>query len=380
MTITSFTTGTPSTTVDVRVKREPLTYAYGNGQSFFADLMRAHYGQQPAKERLARHETEMAVELRTNPNGTLGTGGEFTPPLWAINQFATAPRAGRVLADLVPRLLLPAGVSAVHAPKITTGADTGVQSAQGVPGAEVDQITADAGAANDVVTIAGNVDASLQLLDQTPDPGYDAIVNLDLHRAYNEDLELQMLNGLGTNGQLTGIQRLTGRVADVSGSSVSATQATGVPQFWPLLGQAAAALANTRKAPPEVFLMAPRRWYWTAFLTVAIGNTAQQSPYPSLPLEEAFILNAGMPYQAGGVPVYLDGAITAGTSADVAITCRPSDMLLYESTEKFAVNPDPMSGTLQVKLQLRRYVAFLVMKASSVCVVIALPAPTSYGA
>jgi hypothetical protein len=60
-----------------------------------------------------------------------------------------------------------------------------------------------------------------------------------------------------------------------------------------------------------------------------------------------------------GIPVYLDGAIPAGTSADTPICCRPSDMMLWESTEKFRVMASPLSGTLQIRLSYHRYVAFL---------------------
>lgn len=365
---------------DVAVTREPLTYEYGSKRSFFADLVRAGVrGDQGAKARLEHHQAEVDVETRANRGitTTAGAGGEFAPPLWVIERFSTAARAGRVLADLVNKLELPPGVAQVNAPKMTTGTDATVQAAQNDSVVEVDEVTAVA-KENTVVTIAGEIDAAMQLLEQAPAPGYDAIAYLDLTRAYNANLEAQVLNGSGsTVGQLMGVQQLTGRISDVSGASVSATQATGVPQFWPLLGQAAAGVANTRKLPVEVFLMAPRRWYWTAFLTVAI-STAQQSPFPLLPEDENFVLPSGNAPLAGATPVYLDGAITAGASADVAIACRPSDMWLWESPPKFAVDQEVLSGTLQARLQLRRYAAFVNAKSSSVCVVTAIPAPTGY--
>lgn len=363
----------------IEVTREPLTYEEGSTRSFFADLARAGLrGDERAKARLERHQVEIETRANRGITTTAGAGGEFAPPLWVIERFATPARAGRVLSDLVNKLELPPGVAQVNVPKETTGADATVQAAQNDSVVEVDQVTAVA-KENTVVTIAGEIDASMQLLEQAPAPGYDAIAYLDLTRAYNANLEVQVLNGAGsTVGQLMGVQQLTGRISDVSGASVSATQATGVPQFWPLLGQAAAGVSNTRKLPVEVFLMAPRRWYWTAFLTVAIA-TAQQSPFPLLPTDDnGFVLPAGNAPIAGSVPVYLDGAIPAGTNTDVAIACRPSDMWLWESPPKFAVDQAVLSGTLQARLQLRRYAAFVNTRSSAVCVVTAIPAPTGY--
>ena len=59
---------------DVIVKSEPLTYERNAPHSFFLDVARAStLKDDDAIKRLSRH----AVETRTNPNGTLGTGGEF---------------------------------------------------------------------------------------------------------------------------------------------------------------------------------------------------------------------------------------------------------------------------------------------------------------
>ena len=53
-------------------------------------------------------------------------------------------------------------------------------------------------------------------------------------------------------------------------------------------------------------------------------------------------------------------------------------MWLWESPPKFAVDQEVLSGTLQARLQLRRYAAFVNSKSSAVCVVTAIPAPTAY--
>jgi hypothetical protein len=70
----------------------------------------------------------------------------------------------------------------------------------------------------------------------------------------------------------------------------------------------------------------------------------------------------------------------AATASDVAIVLRWTDMLLYESAPKFMISENPLSGTLRVRLQMHRYVAFPILRPGGIAVVTALPAPTAFGA
>lgn len=370
----------PDTVPTVEVKHEPRTYEYGNGRSFFQDLALRAAGRDPGViGRLERHQRECDIETRVNPNTTAATGGEFAPPLWVIQQFQTAARAGRTLGDLVTTLRLPPGVSSIHVPKMTTGADANIQVSQGAAVPSVDEVTTDAGANGNIVTIAGEADASLQLLEQTPPPGYDGIVYRDLCLAYNQTLELQMLAGTGINGQLTGVTKVSG-IGSVSGSGVSQTQDTMVSNLWTLIGQAAAIIGTQRQLPAEYVVMSPRRYY-------AIASAKDSSARPlgvigSAPHPE------DMPTAGGGravdriigIPCYLSGGIiqAASTAADYVLVARVADMVLYESDPRFVVDLDVLSGTLQARLQLRRYVAFLNFKPSSIAVVTAIPQPTNF--
>lgn len=368
---------------NVRVTREELTYEYGSRRSFFQDLYRSTKNDQAARDRLVRHQREMNVELerrghvvenRTNPNTTIGTGGEFSPPLWAVDKFATVARAGRVLGDLVTNLELPPDVSEIHIPKMTTGADSHSQI-QGQSVQDIDEVTADAGAAGNIVTIAGDEDASQQLFDMVPAPGYDGIVYKDLSEAYNQDLEKQMLAGAGpTLGRLTGITKVAG-IATADGTATST-----VPTLWQQVGEMAAAVGNNRQLPPQVILVAPRRYYWVASSVDSSQRplaSPGQGPHPNdMPLA-----GGGAPVgPIVGIPCYLSGGILSGnaTNADYVIVARVADMLLYESLPKFAVITNSLSGTLGVRLQLRRYVAFLNFKAASIGVVQNLPQPSSF--
>lgn len=361
------------------VRREERTYEEHKRDSFFFDLWHAtQQNNQRAWDRLNRHQHELDVERRTNPNSTAGTGGEFDVPLWAIDKFKTQARAGRVIGDLCTNLVLPPGYESVHVPKMTTGADVTTQPADASVDVSVDQVTADAGGSNNVVTISGHVDASLQLFEQTPPPGYDGIVYKDLSLAYNQRLETQMLAGSGINGQLTGIKNVSG-ITSVDGSGTSATVDTASTTLWGLIGQAYAGVGNTRELPPEVVVMAPRRW-------AAVAAAEDSSKRPIFTPGHAHV-NETVATAGGqavgeilGLPVYVSGGIigTTKTTADYILVMRVGDMLLYESVPKFTVNPDVLSGTMQIRLQLHRYVAFLNTIASSIAIITAIPQPTNY--
>lgn len=370
----------------IDVVSEPLTYREDVLHSFFADLARTNLrrtepGFDAAAGRLDRHRAEMDVEKRLNPRASLGFGGEFSPPLWVIDKFATPARAGRVIADLVQNMYLPAGVHEVHVPVLTTGATETVQGVDGVPASETDQITGDVAGNKTVVTIAGDVDAAQQLFDLTPMPGYDGLVYTDLNRAYNEALERQLTAGTGTNGQLTGVAVITGRQSDVAGSGVSVTQATGVPQIKPLIGQAMAAVGNNRKLPVTQLIMAPRRWAWIASDVSEIAQT-QIWPLPGYQTVGEGQLGPIDAQPFAGLPTYQSAACMSGaiTATDVAIVLRYTDMYLYESDPYFVTMENPLSGTLEVRLQLRKYVSFPIVRPAGICCVTALPAPTAFGA
>lgn len=378
-------TETEQRAAELRVRSEPLTYREDVRESFFRDyavvqLRKTDPTAAAARTRLERHQREMDVELRTNPRTALGLGGEFTPPLWAIDKFATAARAGRVISDLVPNMYLPAGVSSINIPVESTSASATIQADQGTAASTVDQVTANTSGST-IATIAGNVDASQQLFDRAPDPGYDAIVLVDLTRSYHANLEKQLTFGTGINGQLTGVTQVSGRQSDVSGGSTSVVQATGVATLKPLIGQAMAAVGNNRLLPVDNLVLAPRRWAWIVSDVSEVPQT-QSWPLPGFPSVGADQSVTTLPMAFSGLPAYQSAACMSGaiTATDVAVVFRSSDMLLYESDPYFIAMENPLSGTMRVRLQLHRYVAFPILRPAGICCVTALPAPTAFGA
>jgi len=365
---------------NVVIRSEPLTYREGGAYSFFSDMIEAQGGDAAALRRLQRHRTEMeverrdvalpdGVEARVNPNSTAGTGGEFDVPLWLMDRFADSVSAHRPLGDLCNPLPLPDGVQSIHIPRITTGAILAPQSDGGAVASQ-DIVTTDA--SSNVVTIAGMMDVSQQLMDRSP-AGFDAYAYVELMGDYATALETQLISGTGTGNQLRGVLNVSGTTS-IDGSSAS----TAI-LFFAAVGKAAAGVGNARFLPPQVWLMAPRRWFWLSSL-----SDSQSRPVfvPTNGPVPAGYRSAGDADPVGpllGLPVYLDGAIPAGSTADTVVCVRPSDMLLFESTPRFMVTPQPLSGTLQARLSIHKYVAFVPHRyPSAIGKVTALAAPSGF--
>lgn len=363
---------------EVTVKSD---YRADGRQSFFGDMLAAQGGDVAASERLERYAKEWnaeaekrGLEQRVNPNALYtGQGAEFAPPWWLVDKFAGAARAGRPLADLVGTLPLPKGVSSINIPRMSTGTTVAyMNDGAAVPGGDL--VTANASSA--VVTLAGIVDVSQQLLEQSP-AGFDTYAYLDMTKAYNRALESQMVTGTGSNGQLLGLLN----VSVPSGNSVagSSTDNTQVQTFIGHVGQISAAVGNNRLYPPEVMLMAPRRWYFFAS-SVDSSNRPLATPHdPGARTNEA---TAGGSLPVGrlhGLPVYADAAIPAGSSTDSVIVTRPSDMFLWEGETVFSVVSNSLSGTLQSRLSLHRAVAFVPHRyPSATAFLTGLPQPTNF--
>jgi HK97 family phage major capsid protein len=354
---------------DAKVNREPLTYSPTARVSYFRDLSLARNGDGGAEQRLNRHAAEMREEMpariaeqqararaagvefeqRAAPSTTDGAGGYFSPPLWLIDQFATAPRPSRVLADAIPSLPLPPGASTVNLPRITTGTATGAE----VDGSAVaSQDVIDAAATQPVTPIAGQSAVALQLLEQSPPgPHLDWAIFRDLTNSYDATLEALIVNGAGTGQTFAGILNLptgAGAVTAVSYTDATPTAA----ELAPVLAQAVAQLADKRGAAPELIAMRTARWVWIA---VSDNN----------------LMAGGIKLM--GFPVELDDSIPANLGAaanqDAIIAMVASDSLLLESPHQTSVMLEPLSGVLMARLRLHGYASCLHRQPTGIATV-----------
>jgi HK97 family phage major capsid protein len=331
----------------VEVISEPLTYREHGDHSLFRDIIDAERGMFGAQDRLARHAREM--EERVHPDRGSGTGGSFAPPLWLNDRFASVPRPGRVLADMIPNLPLPQGVQSINIPVLTAGMGT-VTIAD--DSAESDTDITDTSVTAPVVTITGQDDVSQQLLDQSPRGAHlDWVLFKDLEESYNATLETQLINGSGTSGQILGLLNITNSNSPANINTITYTDATPTAtEMFTFFGQAVAAVGINRLQPPEVWLMTTARQAW-----IASSEDQQQRPL--------MVAGAEGPgeFQLVQYPVKLDDAIPrnlgGGTNQDVIILCKPSDMVLLEGEPRTNVFVEVGSGNLRARIQMHRYVA-----------------------
>lgn len=389
------------------VRREPLTYERHNRQvSYFRDLGLAYVGgDQDAKERLSRHRAEMDVELpkrearaeaefrrqldslhvgerraaveRRDLTRVDGAGGDFVPPMWLMDEYAEFARAGRPFVNRVRNIPLPAGTDSINVPRITTGAQAQPQTADNALVQETDMVT------NVVVcpvrTIAGQQDVALQLLEQSPIM-FDEVVFMDLTADYNARLDAQALNGTGANGQLAGLLGLSGT------NVVTYTDATPtVPELFPKGADALSQVASNRLRPAEIWVMAPRRWYWMTAaldansrpLVVPVANGAYMAQGVG-----TGVVTEGPAGSWHGLPVILDPnmplTLGAGTE-DRVIGAKASDFVVFEGSLRTRALPEVLSGNLTVRLQVYAYCAWTggrLPAATSIIAGTGLIAPT----
>lgn len=343
--------------VDASIRvNERRTYEKGNGQSYFADLMRNKiHGDEEARARLQHHAQDMELEHR-DLTRTDTAGGFFVPPTWLVDQAIGIARAGRPFANLITSLPLPPGTDSINIPKITTGTATAIQTADNAAVQETDIV--DTSVSAGVRTIAGQQDVAIQLLDQSP-VQFDELIFRDLMADYATKLNVQVLSGTNANGQVQGTLGTTGV------NAITYTDATPtVGELYAKLADAVQQIHTGRFLAPSVIVMHPRRWGW--FLAALdTSNRPLVVPNAYNPTNAMGTLEAVESQQVVGsimgLPVVTDPSIPitvgAGTE-DQIVVMRASDLVLWESSIRSRVLPDVNSGTLTVRLQIFGYIAF----------------------
>lgn len=406
----------------VRILREPLTYdarlvrdgfaksgfrvlSTHENRSYVKDFVLSQMkGDLEARERLDQHSREMRIvsqerdrlfhpDIRAEfeqraVNWAAGTGGYFAPPLWIIEQFARQPTPYRVLGKLSPQFELPEGAQSVNLPAWSAGAEVGPQQ---LGTAAANTATTDSAISSAVCTIAGNYDVPMQMLEQSPQGAHlDWVAFSVMEARYDYQLELQLLVGSGSsvpqgsgNNQLLGLFNNTAIPAanQVSYTGPAEGTASAATSMFSSFGLAIAKVGQARLVKPEAWLMSTSRGAW-------LGSSEDTQ---SRPLMIADNPNTVGEWDLLGYPVFLDDAIPrtlgSGMNEDRVIACRPSDWLILESDRRTSVNSlkqdsssvrgrdnaqlgdamgQVLSGTLMVRLQMRRYVAALLRYPSSV--------------
>jgi len=330
----------------ILVGKEPHTYRRDNNDkvSFFGDLVAARKGDVIAADRLTKHQRETRDVSTADPGA-----GVFVPPIYLDEMWAELPREGRPFADAIPTLPLPDTGMSVTVPRITTGTTTAIQAAEADAASETDVdgtlLTVS------VRTIAGQNDVSLQALERTM-PGMDFLIFQDLRSDYDEQLDTQLISGSGSSGQHLGINAVSG-INTVTYTDASPTAAELVPKVYDGIQQ----IADGRKKRADLILFHPRRSAWLA------SNLSSTFPLFQLGalMQAAGSQQAGFVDNFAGLRVVQDSNIstTIATNQDEILIVRSGDLFLMEGPLRTRVFDDVLSGTLQVRLQVVAYSAFV---------------------
>lgn len=378
------------------VTSEPQMYGRSSGRSYFHDLALGTVRRDPAAlDRLTRHAAELRVELparearretraraqmdelasaerwrdeqrmaafetRVNPNRTDGQGGYFVPPLWLIDEYIELPRFGRPIANSVRGLELPSGTDSINLPKVATGTSTAAQTADGASVSSTDMTDTTVSAA--VYTVAGQQDVAMQLLDQTPAPGFDTVVFGDLLADLAVRQEVYVINGSGSSGQPTGILNVS------SPNAITYTDASPtLPELWVPWVKSVSQIFSNRKMPATATFVIPAIWYWACANLDTTNRPlilpAQNGPFNAMALQTGEAAEGPVGRLTVGTPVILAGNIPttlgSGTDETRIITLRTSDLYLWEGAIQTRVLTEVLSGTLQIRFQVYRYAAFM---------------------
>lgn len=341
-----------------KVGSEPMTYAENGERSFVRDMINAQMrNDRSAWDALYRHMDEVRVESRAGMDRIDGAGGEFVPPLWLVDQYSKTLRPGRTTANLLQQQALPAGTDSISIPKITTGTDVGIQSADNAATTSQDMVTSSVTAP--VRTISGYETVAIQLVEQSPlAGGLDRMIFSDLMAAYDYKLNAQVISGVGTAGEMygllntVGIGTVTYTAGTPTGAGISAAAAQALSQ-----------IAKNRYKGAEAFVVHPSVWYWLIG-QVDGSNRPLVVPAANGPMNAQGVVTApgtaeGAAGTLLGIPVYVDATVPVNLSSNQSaiIAAAFSDSILWESGARTRVLPDVGSSTLSVRFQLYGYAA-----------------------
>jgi hypothetical protein len=339
--------------VRIRVISESPVYRPDAGDDdphFLRDLVRWAESRDPhAGTRLSRYRQEQGGG-ETRDIGT-GAVGALAVPQFLVDLAAGPVRPGDPFLQALEQRRLPTEGVTMTVPRSTTTGGTAAfsQTSENSAAAEVDP-----GMVNlerSVVTVAGQVTVSNQLLDRSPAVS-EAYLAKDLLDAVVSNLDNQLISGTNANGQLLGLRTVTD-LASVTWTDASPTRG----EFVSRVARTAHDVAVARNLPPDLVVLHPRRWYW---LTGALSDSSVDAATVVTDQVCAERPEEG-PYVGtiAGLPVAVDAniptAIGAGTNEDVALVVRAADMPVHLSPLTVDVDRQTDAGTAEVTLIGRRY-------------------------
>lgn len=298
------------------------------------------------------------LNYRALSTGT-GAGGEFVPPLFQTEKWIAFLRAGRVVANNCHHEALPDGTMSLVIPKVLSGTSVDIQAVQNTGISMTDLETGSI--TIPVVIVAGGQKVSLAMVERGP-AYFDDILWSDLANAHAQRMDIQVLNGSGLNGQMTGILNTAGI------NLVTWTQ--GTPTLKGYYGQVALGkvdIENSIYRPATHQFITPNMGEW-------IGQTFDTTNRPVVVPSYNGPFNAVMVapdnataegaygHQLNGLATFKDANLPqnlgSGTNQDIGLISRMDENWLMESPIVTRALPETFADQMSVLLQLYNYAAF----------------------
>lgn len=296
---------------------------------------------------------------------TAGAGGEWSPPVWLLEKFASIARTAAPLLRVIPSAPLPDAIQEIFLPRTTAANDPQPQGQENTNPPDFWYATDDLSC--EIVTISGIVPMSTQFWERAP--GIDGFLAKDFAEGFAASVEAQIIAGSGSNGELLGWLNVpTGAVDGVPGANaVTYTSTTPTTAgIVAAVGQGAAAIGNTRLRPADCVVVTPERYAWLAGFPDGSGDVAAMRPGTGRVGGDARSWGP-----IAGLPAFQDAAIPqnlgAGGDEDAILVARAADSLFFASDPVFNVLVDTAGGPeqLTVLAQYHCYVAFFANRYPS---------------
>jgi HK97 family phage major capsid protein len=242
--------------------------------------------------------------------------------------------------------------------RMTTGTSTAVQAAENdaISNTNADDTLLTV----NVRTIAGQQDISKQAIERGT--GIDTFIIQDLIRGWHTTLDNQILNGLGTGGEMLGLNGTPG-INDITYNDASPS----VADLYPKLADAYQSIQTGAFMNPTHWIMHPRR---LAFLLASVDLAGRPLVVPTLngPMN-AFATGAGQAYYGNsgyslmGLPIIADANVStdggaSGTEDKIYCVTAPEFHLWEQAGSPFALNFDATgAGSLTIKSVVYGYAA-----------------------
>gem|GEM_PF-3559769 len=376
----------------VGVLREPRVYGPGSEHRYYRDLALAavpgHPEHRDALDRLHRYSRELALEVaggsaegrralevattrgrergdvhgeRRAMTSSSASGGAFVTPQYLVEDVALFRTFSPSFTMQATQVTDPGHGLQINVPAFTSPASAAVQAGENQG---IDNVTpSGAYLTAPMVTVAGEVDISQQLLDRAGPILADEIVHRQLMTQVWTAVDAYVLG-----------QALAG-AGTVTDTHTTATPAAVVQDLYSDLGTARAQMqtaAGTVLAPTHLF-MTPTFYDWACALVDGSGRPLM-TPVPAA---------AAMPVQPGrdgGSPVgytgerilstavFTDGNIpTTNAGADTQLVMAHMPEVFVEVTEPaLRTIPETLANTLSVVVQAYVLVGVIVRHAAAV--------------